>query len=180
MTRHAATSATSAASAAVAASEPLAAPGLGILLLFFALPAALLAAGFAIASQTGWQDERGVALGGAFFAAIFTLWLASTGIALIRRRPRGALRVPGALALTATLVGVAVLVPASLGNPRTSEMVEFAQLCLPLTLTSVLAGVGHLKLAGGSVGVARTLHVLAPIGVLASLVVLVMKVMRVH
>jgi uncharacterized membrane protein (DUF441 family) len=169
-----------AGSAAVAASEQTTAPGIGILLLFFALPSALLTAAFSIASQTGWRDERGAALGGAVFAGIFTLWLGSAGLALLRRRPRGSLRVPGALALLATVVGVAVLVPTAMGNPRTSEMVEFAQLCLPLTLTSVLAGAGHLTLAGGGDGPARILHVMAPLGALISLATFVMMVMRVR
>ena len=151
------------------------APGVGWLLLLFVLPSAAFTALFAIASQTGFRDESGAALGAAIFMTLATLWLFTAGLALARRRPATSLRFPGWLAVAATVIGVLVLVPTSLGNARASEMVTFAQMFLPLTVSTGLAGAGHLLYARGATGGARTLHLLAPIGVV--LVFVVMGVM---
>ncbi len=153
--------------------------GVGALLLVLSLPSLLLAGGFALASQTGMRDDTGASLGAALFLALATLWLFTAGLALVRRRPRASLAVPGWLAVTATVIGVLVLLPSSLGNRRISEMVDFAQMFLPLTVCTGLAGAGHLLLARDKVAAGRALNALAPLGAVLALAVLIAKIFRV-
>lgn len=148
-------------------------------MLAFAVPSALLAVLFVGGSQSGMTSEAGWSIGAGAFALLIAVWLFLAGLALVRKRPVASLRVPGFIALAAAILGVLVLLPASFGSGRVSESADFSRILLPIPFSALLAGLGHVLVARNPSGPARALHAIAPLGFLASIVVLVLYVFRV-
>lgn len=146
---------------ALAERPSLRAATLGGILCVFALcsgvAAVVLTSKLSAAASSSWL--RGVAIQ----AALSAVWLAWSGVKLVRRSPWSTFRLPGNLALAAGAAGIFVNLRYAFAREYFPYAIQIAQSLCILGAVAFVAGLGHRAAAKGS-AFAPMLHALAVLG----------------